>query len=520
MSLVVPFEEIFKEEKGPFCKHASWERVKLNVVIAILNGFAFKSKLFSKEYGFPLIRIRDILKNQTETFYTGDFSDEYVVSYGDLLIGMDGNFICSEWKGDKSLLNQRVCKIIPNENFISKRFLLYGINGYLKAIQEATSSVTVGHLSSKDILRIPFPLPPLKEQQRIIAKLEKLLEKVDQCKARLEKIPIILKRFRQSVLAAACSGELTKDWRKKNPEIETASELIDRVKREEKKDYLQECAIAEKNGFRRPKKPPLLSLREITIHLINTWANLKIEYAFLPQNIFDGPFGSNLKTSDYTDFGARVIRLENIGSLTFIDGKKTYISDYKYKELERHIVKEGDIIFASFISDSVRVVILPKIGKAIAKADCFCLRPIPQLLNYKYLTFILSSPQIYSELADVIHGATRPRINTKQLKGCSIPFPPIKEQQEIVRRVEALFKVADRIESRYKKARVYVDKLTQSILAKAFRGELVPQDPNDEPASKLLERIRAEREKLDAEKPKRTRAARKPKPRKRKTQPV
>ena len=84
-------------------------------------------------------------------------------------------------------------------------------------------------------------------------------------------------------------------------------------------------------------------------------------------------------------------------------------------------------------------------------------------------------------------------INIGDVRALQIPFPPLNEQHEIVRRVEALFKIADNIEKRYEKAKAHVDKLTQSILAKAFRGELVPQDPNDEPASELLKRIQAER---------------------------
>ena len=89
-------------------------------------------------------------------------------------------------------------------------------------------------------------------------------------------------------------------------------------------------------------------------------------------------------------------------------------------------------------------------------------------------------------------------INIGNVRALQIPFPPLNEQHEIVRRVEALFKIADNIEKRYEKAKAHVDKLTQSILAKAFRGELVPQNPNDEPASELLKRIKAEREKLAA----------------------
>ncbi|MBA3355580.1 MAG: restriction endonuclease subunit S [Pyrinomonadaceae bacterium] len=89
---------------------------------------------------------------------------------------------------------------------------------------------------------------------------------------------------------------------------------------------------------------------------------------------------------------------------------------------------------------------------------------------------------------------TQPNINAEVIKDLPLPVPPYEEQQEIVRCVEALFKTADALEGRYRTAKAYVDKLTQSILAKAFRGELVPQDPNDEPAEKLLERIRSERE--------------------------
>jgi len=367
-----------------------------------------------------------------------------------------------------------------------------------KQIQKAVYGV---HLTSGRAQNMRAVLAPSRQLANTVAKLEKLMAKVDQCKVRLEKIPSILKSFRQSVLAAACSGELTKDWRGKNPDAETGPELIKRVQAVIKKQYLRECADAFEKDKKKPKKPRLLDLEKIYPNEdVSTWGKLLMDYAFLPNNLFDGPFGSNLKTSDYTNNGVRVIRLENVGFLDFIDEKKTFISEKKHKDLIRHTVKEGDIIFASFVSDNVRTVVLPKIDKAIAKADCFCLRPIDILINRKYLIFILSSPQFYSKVAEIIHGATRPRINTKQLKNMYIPLAPIKEQQEIVRRVESLFKIADQVESRYKKAKSHVEKLTQSILAKAFRGELVLQDPNDEPASELLERIKAEKKKVEFDK--------------------
>src|SRR2546425_2055158 len=120
MSLVVPLENIFKDETKLLAKHESWERVKLGEVCEVLNGFAFKSTLFNKSEGFPIIRIRDLARGRTETFYNGDYPREYVVKNGDLLVGMDGNFGCYEWNGGEALLNQRMCKLIPGENYLDR----------------------------------------------------------------------------------------------------------------------------------------------------------------------------------------------------------------------------------------------------------------------------------------------------------------------------------------------------------------------------------------------------------------
>jgi type I restriction enzyme, S subunit len=115
-----------------------------------------------------------------------------------------------------ALLNQRVCKITLTTRHFEPGLLDLLLPGYLQAIRELTSSVTVTHLSSRDIAEIPLPLPPLAEQKRIVAKVEELLTRVNAARERLAKAPVILKRFRQSVLAAACSGDLTSDWRLTN----------------------------------------------------------------------------------------------------------------------------------------------------------------------------------------------------------------------------------------------------------------------------------------------------------------
>lgn len=156
-------------------------------MLKIQNGYAFDSKLFSLEGDMPLIRIRDIKKGlETETRYTGDYDVKYVVKKGDLLIGMDGEFGCYEWKGNDALLNQRVCRLQEFENHIYPRFLLYGINSYLKAIEDITGYTTVKHISSKQIANIEFPLPPLFTQQKIVAKLDAIFAQIDKATAAAE----------------------------------------------------------------------------------------------------------------------------------------------------------------------------------------------------------------------------------------------------------------------------------------------------------------------------------------------
>jgi type I restriction enzyme, S subunit len=199
--------EIVNSGKHPMLAiHPSWDRVYLKEVATVQNGYAFKSSNFSKRDGFPLIRIRDICKNKTDVNYIGEFNDDYIVSEGDILIGMDGDFNCCEWQGSNGLLNQRVCRVIINSKLFSKKFLFYVLPSYLNAINQETSSVTVKHLSSKTIGEIPLPSPPLPEQHRIVEKIEELFSELDNGVAALNKAKEQLKVYRQSVLKWAFEG--------------------------------------------------------------------------------------------------------------------------------------------------------------------------------------------------------------------------------------------------------------------------------------------------------------------------
>ena len=164
-----------------------WEMKKLGDVLKIQNGYAFNSKLFTIDEGTPLIRIRDIKEGiGTKTNFNGPYDNKYEVNSGDFLIGMDGEFGCYQWKGDISLLNQRVCRLQGFSDRLYSRFLFYGINKYLKAIEDKTAFTTVKHISSKQIENIEIPLPPLPEQQRIVAILDETFAAIDKAKANAE----------------------------------------------------------------------------------------------------------------------------------------------------------------------------------------------------------------------------------------------------------------------------------------------------------------------------------------------
>src|SRR5690606_15325580 len=147
---------------------ADWGVVRTSEVCEVQNGYAFKSEFFNeKSEGLPLIRIRDVHSGRSDTFYSGPFDQKYVVSDGDLLIGMDGEFRVRKWRAGKGLLNQRVCRLIPYGEPMIADFLYYSIGRPLKQIEDFTPFTTVKHISAGQIRAIELPLPPLPEQKKI-----------------------------------------------------------------------------------------------------------------------------------------------------------------------------------------------------------------------------------------------------------------------------------------------------------------------------------------------------------------
>jgi type I restriction enzyme S subunit len=430
-------EIVEMNHNGLLGSHDTWERVALGEVAAILNGFPFDSKSFSKTLGVPLVRIRDILKDATDVKYTGEIPDGYWISRGDLLVGMDGEFNCAIWKGDAALLNQRVCKISGTPGFIDNSFLHRVLGGYLSAINDHTSSITVKHLSSKTISSIPLPLPPLNEQRRIAAKLDSTLAAVDACRQRLDGVAELLKRFRQAVLAAATSGELTREWREKRGQVFDWLDV-------QLGDHAESMKYGTSSKSQREGEVPVLRM-----------GNLQ---------------GGEL---DWTE----LVYTSNIA------------------EIAKYILDDGDVLFNRTNSPELvgKTAIYRGERPAIYAGYLIRVRCRPSL-DPEFLNLSLNSPAARDYCWHVkSDGVSQSNINAKKLAAYPFLLPSLDEQEEIVCRAQELFSLADQLEARLTNTRSIVDRL--------FRGELVPQDPSDEPASDLLEKLMTTKPNADAKSP-------------------
>ena len=155
-------------------KHG-WEYKKFTDVCDVQYGFAFDSKFFTDdENAMPLIRIRDVMRGYSETFYNGEIPNGYLINEGDYLVGMDGEFNIGRWGKRPGLLNQRVCKMSSSSKLLDNQYMYYFMKVCLKSIEDETPFVTVKHLSAKRINQIEIPLPPLLTQQSIASELDKI----------------------------------------------------------------------------------------------------------------------------------------------------------------------------------------------------------------------------------------------------------------------------------------------------------------------------------------------------------
>ena len=201
----VPMKDSGVEWLGAVPAHWGLTRVKAHA--ELLNGFPFKSDYFNGSKGTPLIRIRDITSGTTETKFNSDFDDRYLVHDGDVLIGMDGDFLIRWWTGGTALLNQRCCCVRPQDT-LDRRYLYYVLRFPLQVINDLTYFTTVKHLSSGDVLNITMPFPPLEEQHEVSAFIERKTRETDELVEREVTTIRLLRELRTSLISQVVTGKI------------------------------------------------------------------------------------------------------------------------------------------------------------------------------------------------------------------------------------------------------------------------------------------------------------------------
>ena len=290
----------------------------------------------------------------------------------------------------------------------------------------------------KALGEIELEVAPLNEQARIADKLDAVLARFDTCRDRLDRIPAILKRFRRSVLVAATSGKLTEDWRQGRGAGET----------------WMETAVQ-------------------SVAKVGTGST---------------PLRSN--TSYFASSGTPWIT-SAATSLSVVFAAEEFVTDTAIAAHRLKLFPAGTLLVAMYGEGKTRGQVTELGIAATVNQACAAIVVDEGLAKKAFVKLALQAN--YYEMRELAEGGNQPNLNLSKIKEFPLLLPSLEEQTEIVRRVGSLFTFADRLEARYAAARAQVEELTPAILAKAFRGELVPQDPNDEPASVLLERIRARR---------------------------
>ena len=344
---------------------------------------------------------------------------------------------------------------------------------YLKSIRDLAESLGSGttfkELSGATAKTIPFRLAPLAEQNVIADKLDELLAQVESTKARLDAIPAILKSFRQSVLAAAVSGKLTEEWRGETYAIEEGRKSIENT-----------YSIEDKYAFDIPTSWMLTAIGNIA----NFQQGLQIAKSSRGKETDDGVLPI-LRTVNYENSFTKDVHY------AFIDSKS--------------IIAEPEDIVLSRTGTVGRVLT----GyRGIMHNNSFRINYDTNVIIREFLIFFLSSPICQTYVRENSGRSTQPDLTHKAFARCPIPVLAKTEQTEIVRRIEELFAFADKVEAQVNAAQLRVNNLTQSILAKAFRGELTADwraaNPElisgENSAEALLEKIKVERQSMQGTK--------------------
>ncbi|MCB9437329.1 MAG: restriction endonuclease subunit S [Anaerolineales bacterium] len=366
----------------------------------------------------------------------------------------------------------------------------------LEKLQRGTSYPAV---RDSDVKAQIIPLAPTGEQQRIVDAIETLFTRLDAGVEILKRLQANLKRYRASVLKAACEGKLVPQ----DPDDEPASELLERILVERRARWeAEQLATFEAQGKKPPKgwqdrypEPQSIDVDDLP-ELPEGWKYTRIDVllSIARSGIKTGPFGSLLKKHEHQTEGVPVFGIENIARMKFVAGNKIFITDQKARELQAYSVQEGDVIISRSGTVGEACVIPMDIGEARISTNLIRIVLNSNAILPDYFTLLFNgSIFLLNQIDELCSGSTRDFLNQAILKSLVFPLPPINEQVRITDVVDKHLSIMEIQEKLIDVALARVHQLRQSILREAFMGKLVPQDPNDESASELLERIRGNR---------------------------
>lgn len=344
------------------------------------------------------------------------------------------------------------------------------------------------------VKQVELPLPPLAEQERIVAKVEALLSRVRSARQRLAVVPDILKRFRQAVLTHACSGKLTEDWRANVDSFSSAADEVAAAVQRRRDEYEAKCRTARANKKKPPTRPANLNPREVNAEGLpevpDTWT-----WVYLPDvgymnrgksrhrprnapHLYGGPYPF-IQTGEIARSRGRITEHRQTYSEAGLAQSRLWPANTVAITIAANIANSAILAYDACFPDSV-VGVIPDADVALPE----------------YIEFFIRTARHDLEL--YAPATAQKNINISILKELAVPLPPVDEQREIGRRAEALVALAYSIEQRVQAVIKQANALTQSILAKAFRGELVPTEADlarvegreYESADQLLLRIR------------------------------
>jgi len=357
---------------------------------------------------------------------------------------------------------------------------------YSEHVLAAKGTGTTFAAITKDVLKKhEIPVPPLAEQKRIVDKIETLFSDLDKGETLLKQVQQQLAVYRQSVLKDAVTGELTRAWREQNEHrLESGEALLARILESRHKNW---------KGRGKYKEPACLDTSTLPVIPDGwTWTSIASLICNEKNAIKAGPFGSALKKEFYVSSGYKIYGQEQVisGDSQYGD---YYINEEKYELLKSCSVKPFDVLI-SLVGTIGKVMVLPeKIEPGIINPRLIKISLDMNVYDPRFFKMYFESAFVKSMYRLDAHGATMDILNLSIIKNLPFALCSIDEQKEVVLKVDDILSQIDALEKWCSTELARSEMLRQSILKAAFSGELVPQDPEDEPASELLARIQAER---------------------------